>query len=230
MNFRQRDPNLIEEMDRSEADKDTLYRTYQRFKFVNRLLAKWDVVYKHHIRPSHKPGLTNTLLDVGCGPGDIAVYLWKRAKKDGYDLKVTAIDPAETVEAYLNSHPLPAEIPFLKTTTTELLKGNQRFDFVVSNHVLHHLNPEEATAFLNECLQLANVRVICNDLVRSRTAWLLFAIASIPLSVGTFIRYDGLISIRRSYRRRELIQGLPGGWSVHNLFPFRLLVMRNAHD
>jgi len=230
MSFRQRDPDLIEEMDRSDADPIILHRTYQRFKLVNRLLAKWDVVYSHHIRPSLKPGVTNTLLDVGCGGGDIAVYLWKRAKKDGYPLHVTAIDPADTVESYLKANPLPAEIPYRKTTTTELLKENQRFDFVISNHVLHHLNPDEATTFLNECMQLANVRVICNDLVRSRSAWILFAIASIPFSIGTFIRYDGLISIRRSYRRRELIQALPGGWSVHNLFPFRLLVMRNAHD
>ncbi len=230
MNFRQRDPDLIEEMDRSDADQRMLHRTYQRFGLINRVLAKWDVVYKHHIRPLLKPGMTHTLLDVGCGGGDIATYVWYRAQKDGFTLKVTAIDPADTVETYLNANPLPAEIPYRKTTTTQLLKENQRFDFVISNHVLHHLNPVEATAFLNECLQLANVRVICNDLVRSRRAWILFFFASIPFSYGTFIRYDGLISIRRSYRRRELIQALPGGWSVHKLFPFRLLVMRNAND
>lgn len=230
MTFRQRNPDLIEEMDRSDADEGMLFRTYQRFKLINRLLAKWDVVYKHHIRPSLKPGVTNTLLDVGCGGGDIAIYLWKRAKRDGFDLKVTAIDPADTVETYLNAFPLPAEIHYLKTTTTDLLKGPLRFDFVISNHVMHHLNPDELAIFLDECMKLANVRVICNDLYRSRTAWVLFAIASIPFSFGTFIRTDGLISIQRSYRCKELIQALPGGWSVHKLFPFRLLAMRNAHD
>jgi 2-polyprenyl-3-methyl-5-hydroxy-6-metoxy-1,4-benzoquinol methylase len=230
MTFRQRDPDLIEAMDRPDADPGILFRTYQRFRLINRLLAKWDVVYKHHIRPSLKPGVTNTLLDVGCGGGDIAIYLWKRAKKDGYVLNVTAIDPADSVEAYLKANPLPADIPYRNVTTRDLVNENQRFDFVISNHVLHHLKPEEVTAFLNECMQLANVRVICNDLRRSRRAWILFYFASIPFSFGTFIRYDGLISIRRSYRCDELIQALPGGWSVHKLFPFRLLVMRNAHD
>lgn len=230
MTFRQRNPSLIEEMDRPDADQNLLHRTYQRFGLVNRLLSKWDVVYSHHIRPSMKSGETYTLLDVGCGGGDVAVYLWKRAKKDGFDLKVTAIDPSDSVQTYLNSHPLPAEIPFQKATTSDLLKAKQQFDFVITNHVLHHLDSEEVVVFLDECMKLTKIRVICNDLVRSRRAWMLFFIASIPFSFGTFIRTDGLISIRRSFRRQELIQALPGGWSVHNLFPFRLLVMRNAYD
>lgn len=227
MTFRHRDPDLKEAMDHPEADVGMLHRTYRRFELVNRLLAKWAVLYTHRIRPSLKPGVPNTLLDVGCGGGDIATYLWRRAKEDGFDLRVTAIDPSASVEAFLKSHPLPAEISYRKTTTTELLAERQSFDFVISNNVLHHLHPDEVVSLLDQCLRLAKVRVICNDLVRSRTAWFLFAIASIPFSIGNFIRCDGLISIRRSYRRHELLQLLPGGWSVQHLFPFRLLVMRS---
>jgi 2-polyprenyl-3-methyl-5-hydroxy-6-metoxy-1,4-benzoquinol methylase len=71
-------------------------------------------------------------------------------------------------------------------------------------------------------------RVLFSDLDRSVISWAFFAVFAWPVSFGTFIHTDGLRSIRRSYVRQELIDLLPGGWSVQRQFPFRLLVMRDA--
>ena len=61
------------------------------------------------------------------------------------------------------------------------------------------------------------------DIARGRLAYGLYAVGITPLSVGTFLRVDGLRSIRRSYRAPELAAALGAPWVVETPAPFRLL-------
>jgi hypothetical protein len=54
-----------------------------------------------------------------------------------------------------------------------------------------------------------------NDLIRSPAAFALFSVAALPFR-QSFIREDGLTSIRRSYTRAELAAAAPPGWSVEH--------------
>jgi hypothetical protein len=70
--------------------------------------------------------------------------------------------------------------------------------------------------------------VIHNDIRRSPAAYALFYAAS-WLFTGSYIRQDGLTSIRRSYTAAELAAGAPPGWTVTRHAPFRnLLQLDNA--
>lgn len=65
-----------------------------------------------------------------------------------------------------------------------------------------------------------------SDIARGRIAYLAFAALTRPFASrlfgGTFIREDGLTSIRRSYTAPELAACAPAGWSVHRHWPARL--------
>ena len=220
--------DLIELMDAPDVDVDILHRTYERFRLVNRLVARWDSTYAEHIRPLFKSGQTIRILDVGCGAGDVALYLRKRCLKDGFAPEIMLIDPSEHAEAYFKTHPLPNGVRYARTTSSELVASGAKFDLVISNHLLHHLRETDVVSVLGDCLRLDTRRVIFSDLDRNVFALGLFSIFAWPISFGTFIHTDGLRSIRRSYLRQELIDLLPGGWCVHRQFPFRLLVMRDA--
>ena len=98
------------------------------------------------------------------------------------------------------------------------------FDLVVSNHVLHHLAEDELPAFLGESAGLCHGRVIHNDLRRSPAAYALFFAGSWPFT-GSYIRQDGLTSIRRSYTAAELRAAAPPGWTVVRRAPFRNLLI-----
>ena len=63
-----------------------------------------------------------------------------------------------------------------------------------------------------------------SDIARSRPAYLGFGVATWPFFRGSFIRADGLTSIRRSFTARELRMVLPGGWRVTREFPSRLVL------
>lgn len=79
------------------------------------------------------------------------------------------------------------------------MAAGERFDVVVSNHVLHHLGDTERDAFLRDSAALAVSRSVHSDIRRSAAAYRLYAVGSVLVTAGTFIREDGLRSIRRSF-------------------------------
>ncbi len=90
-----RDTHAIEEMDRPDCDPDRLDRTYRQFALVNRVLSGWHGLYRSRVRPLLSATGPATLLDIGCGGGDLALLFARWAAADGIDLRVTGIDPDE---------------------------------------------------------------------------------------------------------------------------------------
>ncbi|MDG5768172.1 methyltransferase domain-containing protein [Balneolales bacterium ANBcel1] len=224
----QRQSELVEWMDRPDCNPELLRNTYRHFSTVNEWISGWRDVYLRLIRPELVPGKLFRLLDVGSGGGDITKKLWKWARNDGFTLDVTGIDPDPRALAFSSEHIQPHNYPglrFVQTDTSGLLHNNIKFDFVVSNHVLHHLKNREVAPFLNGLSQLASRRVICSDIERSSLGYFLFSALTLPLFNDSYIRTDGLISIKKSFTCNELMRIAPSGWTVRRQFPFRLLAI-----
>jgi 2-polyprenyl-3-methyl-5-hydroxy-6-metoxy-1,4-benzoquinol methylase len=118
-------------------------------------------------------------------------------------------------------------VTFRTTDSSALRAGGERFDIVLSNHVLHHLTDAELRAFADDSLALSRQVVLHADIERSRTAYALYTLGITPLAPGTFLRTDGLRSIRRSYRGDELAAALPAdaGWVIRRPVPFRIVAV-----
>ena len=232
--LQQRQAELVEWMDRDDCDPELLRNTYRFFPVINRFISRWKSVYNQFIRPQLQPHRNYRLLDVGSGGGDITRNIWRWAKNDGFKLEVTGIDPDPRALEFAQAIPVPdsgsAGLHFLKTDTSELIKSGIRYDFVICNHVLHHLPVEKTSSFLNDLANLAEIRVICSDIERSTAGFILFSVATLPLFPKSYIRKDGLISIRKSFRQRELQTIMPAGWTVIRQFPFRLLAVRDMES
>ncbi|WP_016997338.1 class I SAM-dependent methyltransferase [Kocuria atrinae] len=228
--LRRRSTGEAELMDDPDCDPVALGATYRLFGVINPLVASWRPIYRSRIRPVLRAaaleGRVATLLDVGCGGGDVARCLARWAKRDGIDLTVTAIDPDRRAHAWAEAHDHGAGIDYRAQSSTELVVAGERFDVVVSNHVLHHLSSTELAELLTDSAALARSLCVHNDLRRSRVAWLLYWVATLPLvRTRTFARFDGLLSIRRSYRPDELTRAVPAGWCVTRQRFFRLLTV-----
>lgn len=222
--LKNRNPNLIEWMDRQDCDKELLFNTYRQFKTINRLLSGWNKIYRNYIKPhliySSKP---TSLLDIGCGAGDILRYIRDLAEKDGFKLTLTGIDPDQRALEFIEQQSLSEEIRFHPVRSEELIKEGRRFDIVISNHLLHHLNHKEMTAIANNAAQLARKEVIFSDIERSDIGYATFNLIAPLLFQKSYIVRDGLISIKKSYTKKELHQEFPEPWIVQRQFPFRLL-------
>jgi 2-polyprenyl-3-methyl-5-hydroxy-6-metoxy-1,4-benzoquinol methylase len=224
-----RDPDAREFMDEPNCDACKLQNTYRQFRIVN-LIARSGWIYRRWIKPELKshPAQVFSLLDIGFGGGDIALGIARSADRDGLKLQVTGIEIDRRAYDYVQTLERPANVSFRVIDVHELADRGERFDFVISNHMLHHLDPAAFERMLVDAARICRRFVLFIDLRRSDLAYGLFAAAAYPLFRNSFIPHDGLASLRRSYTYRELKNIAPPGWEVRRLFPFRLVLSHRA--
>lgn len=228
MNLSERDEQLRELMDDPDCDPQRLHATLRRFGTVNRLVAGWGTVYRTRLR-GVLAGLDRParVLDLGSGGGDVIAHLARLAARDSLRVHFTGADPDPRAHRMARSREVPGAT-FRCADADDLLRRGDTFDVVISNHVLHHLTAAELEEFTCASRQLATTAALHGDIARSRLAYGLFAVGITPLAAGTFLRTDGLRSIRRSYQRKELAAALGPQWSVTSPTPFRLIAQGNG--
>lgn len=224
--FSQRADDVREFMDDPACDAKSLQTTYAQFASINRWLTGWRSLYRTRLRPRLARGREHSILDIGFGGGDLLRSLVQWARRDGFDLRGIGIEPDARAVAFARQHRAAEGIEFRHADAKDVVESGERFDFVISNSVLHHLPTDEIRSWVENSARLARIGVLHNDIRRSRLAWRLFSIAAPPLFRGSFAAADGLTSIRRSLTGVELRTLLSPEWKVEERFPFRLLISR----
>ncbi|MCD4851018.1 class I SAM-dependent methyltransferase [Arthrobacter sp. AK01] len=212
-------------MDRADCDSERLNKTYARFPVVNSLLSGWRGTYHQRIRPLLTAGTKGSLLDIGCGSGDVARRLALWAQQDGFTLEVTAIDPDARAYAFASQARGVDGVTYRQAHSSELVREARTYDIVISNHILHHLDSGQFEGVLRDSESLSKSLVLHNDLNRSNVAYLLFAAGFWPLGLGSYIWGDGLTSIKRSYTAAELASAVPDEWRVERNGPWHNLLV-----
>lgn len=224
--FKEREPNLTEWMDRPDCDQEKLFNTYEQFYTINNLLSGWSHLFDRYLKPIIKTNNGKaSILDIGCGGGDILKHLDKLCQKEGFNVKLTGIDPDPRAKEFFELNLSNSEIQFRQKTTRQLVEEDDGFDIVISNHLLHHLMNNEVKSLCIDSEKLAKQLVLFSDIERSDIGYGLFALSTPLLFRNSFISADGKISIRRSFRKGELQKLVPDTWSVKRKFPFRLLAI-----
>lgn len=214
-------------MDDPDADIGMLEHTYRRFRLVNALVSRPGLLYRQEIRPRARRGPIR-ILDIGAGGGDVCRMIAARLRRAGLDAEITALDADERAIRWAADHDDGAGIRYRCAFASDLVAEGEQYDVVFSNHVLHHLTAAELDGLLRDSAALVGPGgvVVHRDIARTRLAYVLYDAATWILSGtlfrGSFIREDGLISIRRSYTRRELASLVPFGWTVRFGLPSRL--------
>lgn len=222
-------------MDDPGADPEALERTYRRFGAVNAVVSRVGALYRGDIRPRARTGPVR-ILDVGAGGGDLCRALAARLARDRLPAEITALDVDERATDWAAAHDDGSGAIYRCALVADLVRAGEVYDIVLSNHVLHHLGAVELQDMLADTARLAGRTglVVHRDIARSRAAYALFAAGTWPfagtLLAGSFIRADGLTSIRRSYTADELAAVAPAGWTVRRGLPARLELRREPGD
>ena len=151
-------------------------------------------------------------------------HLHQLAQARGMELHSKIIDPDDRARRFHEQHhgiSSTYEAVHLQT----IVDRGETYDFVLSNHVLHHLEDDDVHALCLAAAQAARHKVIFNDIHRQRLAYTLFTTTMPLLFRNSFVVEDGGLSIQRSFTPLELRAVVPDGWRVDTLFPFRLLAI-----
>jgi 2-polyprenyl-3-methyl-5-hydroxy-6-metoxy-1,4-benzoquinol methylase len=176
------------------------------------------------------PVLPNSILDVGCGGGQLTIQLAKKypnARVKGIDLSSDAIAFAKN---QLKHESPSVQVEFSVPPTAQLEGLHHEFDIVTSTLVCHHLTDDDIVDFLKRSVLVAKKAVIINDLHRHPLASLGFFILT-PFFRNRLIYHDGLLSIKRAFTRTDwenylCLAGIPSqAWSLTWHWAFRWILV-----
>jgi 2-polyprenyl-3-methyl-5-hydroxy-6-metoxy-1,4-benzoquinol methylase len=149
---------------------------------------------------------TYTIIDLGCGHGDILRLVADFGRKKGYKFKLIGIDANQDAIDYASE--LSTDYPELSFRNEDIFSeafNEIDYDIALTTLFLHRFKDEDILNLLSRLLKKASLGVVVNDLQRSQIAYGLFKLLGVVIS-NDMIKQDGLTSILRSFKREDLEQ------------------------
>jgi 2-polyprenyl-3-methyl-5-hydroxy-6-metoxy-1,4-benzoquinol methylase len=187
--------------------KGVLFRdTLDKLEIINRLLGGNKVTInglKELLKNQSKNKII-TIVDLGCGHGDILRDIAKFGRRNNYTFRLIGIDANIAAIAYAKE--LSSEYSELSFKAIDVFSEDfkkQSYDIVLCTLFLHHFKNNELISFLKTTIEKATIGVVVNDLHRHKLAYYLFKLIGFFVK-NKMIREDGLTSILRAFKKKDL--------------------------
>jgi len=196
----------IEIMDDFTMEGILIRDTLDKIEIINRFLGGNTVTIKglKNLIKNQSKNKTITIVDLGCGNGDILRDVAKFGRKNNYSFKLIGIDANLAAIEYAKE--LSKEYSELSFKTIDILSEDfkkESYDIVLCTLFLHHFKNEELISFLKTTIEKATIGVVVNDLHRHKLAYYLFKLIGFFIK-NKMVRQDGLTSVLRAFKRKDL--------------------------
>nr|WP_321221391.1 methyltransferase domain-containing protein [uncultured Psychroserpens sp.] len=153
---------------------------------------------------NHDKSKPITIIDLGCGGGDILREVSRFGKQNGYQFKLVGIDANQHTVNYAQSLSKDYENVEFKAIDIFSSEFNKLdYDLVLTTLFLHHFKEDALVTFLKPVLKKAKLGIVVNDLHRHKLAYYLFKLLCTTIKNKTIVE-DGLTSVLRGFKREEL--------------------------
>jgi SAM-dependent methyltransferase len=144
-----------------------------------------------------------TVLDIGCGYGDLLRAIRRWATMRGRDIKLIGVDLSEQVIEVARAVTSAADE--IEYHAADIFNFNPPgpIDFVVTSLVTHHLSDAMIERFLRWMEDNARRGWVIYDLQRSIVPFYFIALAGVVLRLHPVVVHDGRISVARSLTKAE---------------------------
>lgn len=146
-----------------------------------------------------------TIVDVGCGNGDMLRYLSNFAKNNNYTFNLIGIDANEFTINYARK--LSESNINIKYHCEDIFHcdfSQFKSDIILCTLTLHHFKDIEIESLLTLFDTNSKLGIVINDLHRSSLSFRLFKMICSLFNLNSMSREDGLTSILRGFKKGEL--------------------------
>ena len=149
---------------------------------------------------------TISIVDLGCGNGDMLRVLANFARKQNLKFNLIGIDAnAYTINVARKMSAEFSNIDYLSEDIFSPEFDVMQYDIALCTLTLHHFHEEELLNLLGTLNKNAAIGIVINDLQRSAIAYRLFQFVSFVFRLKRMPKEDGLTSILRGFKKNELI-------------------------
>ncbi|GAA3738684.1 hypothetical protein GCM10022422_22680 [Flavobacterium ginsengisoli] len=197
----------IEIMDDFSLESEELIGALDQIASINQLLGG-NKLTLHGIKELLKNNdISKTIIiaDIGCGNGDMLRMLAKYGKKQNLNFKLIGIDAnAFTIDYAKKLSQDFTNIDYLCMDIFSEDFNELKYDIVLCTLTLHHFTTAQIDKVMNVLNKNASIGIVVNDLHRSKLAYRLFELVSVIFNLNRMSRNDGLISILKGFKKKEL--------------------------
>jgi SAM-dependent methyltransferase len=204
-------PEKMDDPALPHADHQRALRGLRRINWFSGTLSQFDrVICELNAKNVSKEPVV--ILDIGCANGENAIGLYHRlapkfpVSVHGWDISPYAIEQADKLRKKhgLSEHQCRFELRNALEVTPLGNQADQVADIVINSLFLHHFEASDVVKLLARMRVLARRAVICDDLLRTRTGWLLAKLGCHLLSRSKVVHFDGPQSVRAAFTMQEL--------------------------
>ena len=146
-----------------------------------------------------------TIIDFGCGSGDMLRMLSKYGKDHNLNFKLIGIDANEATIRHAEKSSTNFEnISYLAEDIFLYDFSQLSIDIALITLTLHHFKNDEIMKIMKVIFNLVKKGIVVNDLQRSKLAYRLFQAIIFIFRLEKMTANDGLISILRGFKREDL--------------------------
>lgn len=146
-----------------------------------------------------------TIIDVGCGNGDMLRTIADFGAKNNLKFNLIGIDAnAFTIQHAKQLSSNYENITYKCLDIFDKAFSEIKYDIVLCTLTLHHFKTKQIDYLIQLFSKQASIGIVINDLHRNSIAYRLFQLLCFVFRLNKMSREDGLISILRGFKKEEL--------------------------
>jgi 2-polyprenyl-3-methyl-5-hydroxy-6-metoxy-1,4-benzoquinol methylase len=151
------------------------------------------------------PNKEVTIVDIGCGNGDMLRALADYASNNNLNFKLIGIDANQfTINHAKELSKQYQNITYQCEDIFDDKFKDLKYDIVLCTLTLHHFKDAEIIKLVSVFNENASIGIVINDLQRSAIAYRLFQVLCFVFRLNKMSKEDGLVSILRGFKKDEL--------------------------
>jgi 2-polyprenyl-3-methyl-5-hydroxy-6-metoxy-1,4-benzoquinol methylase len=152
------------------------------------------------------PNKEVTIVDIGCGNGDMLRALADYASNNNLNFKLIGIDANQfTINHAKELSKQYQNITYQCEDIFDDKFKDLKCDIVLCTLTLHHFKDAEIIKLVSVFNENASIGIVINDLQRSAVAYRLFQVLCFVFRLNKMSKEDGLVSILRGFKKGELV-------------------------